>query len=52
MKGICREGKMSCGKLYETGNSQPFNVMQPYVTTNYIIKAFQSVGAIANVVSF
>lgn len=34
----------------ETGNSQPFNVMQPYVTTNYIIKAFQSAGVLANVV--
>lgn len=32
-----------------TGNSQPFNVMQPYVTTNYIIKAFQSSGVVANV---
>lgn len=33
----------------ETGESQPFNVMQPYVTTNYIIKAFQSSGVVANV---
>lgn len=31
------------------GEGQPFNIMQPYVTTNYIIKAFQSVGVIANV---
>lgn len=28
---------------------KPFNVMQPYVTTNYIIKAFQSSGVVAKV---
>lgn len=37
------------GVTSNTGNSKPFNVMQPYVTTNYIIKAFQSTGVIANV---
>lgn len=33
----------------EVGGNKPFNVMQPYVTTNYIIKAFQSSGVVANV---
>lgn len=37
------------GTTNNTGSSKPFNVMQPYVTTNYIIKAFQSTGVIANV---
>lgn len=37
------------GVTSNTGNGKPFNVMQPYVTTNYIIKAFQSTGVIANV---
>lgn len=36
-------------KTKKTGGGQPFNVMQPYVTTNYIIKAFQSAGVLANV---
>lgn len=33
-----------------TGGGQPFNIMQPYIVQNYIIKAFQSSGLIANVV--
>lgn len=37
------------GITNSAGGGQPFNIMQPYVTTNYIIKAFQSVGVIANV---
>ena len=32
-----------------TGGSQAHNNMQPYVTTNYIIKAFQSSGVVAQV---
>lgn len=39
----------SDGNTSTTGGGQPFNVMQPYVTTNYIIKAFQSSGLVANV---
>ena len=31
------------------GGSQPHNNMPPYVTTNYIIKAFQSAGVVAQV---
>ena len=31
------------------GGNQPHNNMQPYVTTNYIIKAFQSAGVVAKV---
>lgn len=34
-----------------TGNGQPFNVLDPYLTTNYIIKAFQTAGVIAEVVN-
>lgn len=33
----------------ETGNSQPFNVIQPTEVDQWIIKAFQSVGVVANV---
>lgn len=33
------------------GGSQPHNNMQPYVTTNYIIKAFQSAGVVSEVVN-
>ena len=32
-------------------NQVPFSIMQPYVTTNYIIKAFQSSGVVGNVVN-
>lgn len=34
-----------------TGNGQPFNVLDPYLTTNYIIKAFQTAGVVAEVVN-
>lgn len=34
-----------------TGGSQPFNVMQPSMATNYIIKAFQTAGVVAQVVN-
>ena len=37
------------GYTQNTGGSQPHNNMQPYVTTNYIIKAFQSSGVVAQV---
>ena len=37
--------------IQNTGGSQPHNNMQPYVTTNYIIKAFQSSGVVGNVVN-
>lgn len=37
------------GITNSAGGGQPFNIMQPYVTTNYIIKAFQSSGVVANV---
>lgn len=32
------------------GGGQPHNIMQPYIVQNYIIKAFQSSGVVANVV--
>ena len=32
-----------------TGGGQPHNILQPYQTTNYIIKAFSSAGLVANV---
>lgn len=34
-----------------TGGGQPFNVLDPYLTTNYIIKAFQTAGVVAEVVN-
>lgn len=37
------------GVTESTGEGNPFSLMQPYVTTNYIIKAFQSAGVLANV---
>lgn len=33
-----------------TGGGQPHNILQPYIVTNYIIKAFQSAGTVATVV--
>ena len=35
---------------YSTGGSQPHNNLQPYIITNYIIKAKQSAGLVATVV--
>ena len=32
-----------------TGGGQAHNILQPYITLNYIIKAFQSSGTVANV---
>ena len=36
-------------RMGSTGGSQPHNIVQPYITQNYIIKAFQSSGVVANV---
>lgn len=36
-------------RMGTTGGSQPHNILQPYITQNYIIKAFQSSGVVANV---
>ena len=33
-----------------TGGGQAHNILQPYIVTNYIIKAFQSAGTVATVV--
>lgn len=35
--------------IQNTGGGQPHNNLQPYITLNYIIKAFQSSGTVANV---
>lgn len=37
------------GTTNDTGNSQPFNIIQPTEVDQWIIKAFQSVGVVANV---
>lgn len=37
--------------IASTGGDQPHNILQPYQTTNYIIKAFQSAGVVAEVVN-
>ena len=34
-----------------TGGGQPFNVMQPSMATNYIIKAFQTAGTVAQILN-
>lgn len=38
-------------ELTSAGGNQPHNILQPYQTTNYIIKAFQSAGVVAEVVN-
>lgn len=38
-------------KTNTTGGGQAHNILQPYQTTNYIIKAFQSAGVVAKVVN-
>lgn len=35
--------------IENTGGGQPHNNLQPYITLNYIIKAFQSAGTVASV---
>lgn len=35
---------------HEVGGGQPHNIIQPYMVQNYIIKAFQSSGVVANIV--
>lgn len=37
--------------LKSTGGDQAFNVLDPYTTTTYIIKAFQTAGVVAQVVN-
>ena len=37
--------------IQNTGDTQPFSVMQPSMATNYIIKAFQTAGVVAQVVN-
>lgn len=43
------EGNLTSGPMTETGGSQPFNVIQPTEIDQWIIKAFQSSGVVANV---
>ena len=40
----------SAGTTTNTGGGQPHNNLQPYIVTNYIIKATQSAGVVATVV--
>lgn len=46
VKGVDSYGSSNTGN---TGGGQPHNNLQPYITLNYIIKAFQSAGTVANV---
>lgn len=48
---IARAGYTKSGSYDFGGGNQPFNVLDPYLTTNYIIKAFQTAGVIAEVVN-
>ncbi len=48
---IARAGYTKSGSYDFGGGSQPFNILDPYLTTNYIIKAFQTAGVIAEVVN-
>ena len=48
---IARAGYTKTGSYNFGGGSQPFNVMQPSMATNYIIKAFQTAGVVAQVVN-
>lgn len=48
---IARAGYAKSGSYDFGGGNQPFNVLDPYLTTNYIIKAFQTAGVIAEVVN-
>lgn len=36
--------------IKNNGGGQPHNILQPYIVTNYIIKAYQSAGVVATVV--
>lgn len=48
---IARAGYTKSESYDFGGGNQPFNVLDPYLTTNYIIKAFQTAGVIAEVVN-
>lgn len=48
---IARAGYTKSGSYDFGGGNQPFNVLDPYLTTNYIIKAFQTAGVVAEVVN-
>lgn len=46
---IARGGYTTDGNYNFGGQGQSHNIVQPYITQNYIIKAFQSSGVVANV---
>lgn len=48
---IARAGYTKTGSYNFGGVGQPFNIMQPSMATNYIIKAFQTAGVVAEVVN-
>lgn len=43
-------GYIASANTSEVGGNQPYNILQPYVTSNFIIKARQSSGVVATVV--
>jgi len=53
---IASDAGKTQGRYYQTisaaakGGGEPHNILQPYIVTNYIIKAYQSAGVVATVV--
>lgn len=48
--GGSNEWKANAEYIETSGSSQPHNNLQPYIVTNFIVKAKQSAGVVANVI--